>query len=134
MRVFIDSNILISAALNPQGVPYQAFLKAVRYPNKGIMSVQNLEEIKRVFIHKFPQKIKLLEQFLALALHVIEVVPIPEVKSDDEVLMRDITDRAILRAAIQAESDVLVSGDKDFLESGIKHPLIVTAASFLSMQ
>ena len=133
MRVFLDSNILISAALNAKGVPYQAFLKAVSYPNKGIISEQNLEEIKRVFIRKFPQKMYLLKNFLSVALQVIEVVPIPEIISSDEELMRDVTDRPILRAAIQAKADVLVSGDRDFLESRIECPLIVTATGFLSM-
>ena len=131
MRVFIDSNILVSAALNPKGIPYQAFLKAVSYPNKGLVSAQNLEEGKRVFTRKFPQKINLLEKFLLFALQVIEVVPIPELIDKEEELMRDITDSPILRAAIGANSDVILTGDKDFLESGIIHPLIVTATQFL---
>jgi len=134
MKVLIDSNILISAALNSRGVPYQAFLKAVSYPNKGIISVQNLEEVKRVFTRKFPQKINLLEKFLLLALQVVEVVPVPEVISCDEELIRDIADRPILRAAIQAKVHVILTGDKDFLEANIKHPLIVTAVDFMNMQ
>lgn len=133
MKVFIDSNILISAALNSQGIPYQAFLRAVSYPNKGVISVQNLEEVKRIFIRKFPQKINLLEKFLLFALQVVEVVPIPRIMSNAEEVIRDITDRPILRAAIYAESDVILTGDKDFLESGIEHPLIVTASDFLNM-
>ena len=32
MRVLIDTNILISAALNSNGTPYRAFIKAVSYP------------------------------------------------------------------------------------------------------
>lgn len=28
MRILIDTNVLISAALNPEGVPYQAYAKA----------------------------------------------------------------------------------------------------------
>ena len=36
MRVLIDTNIMISAALSPNGTPYKAFLKAVTYPNKGM--------------------------------------------------------------------------------------------------
>lgn len=37
MRILIDTNILISAALNPHGTPYRAYIKAVTYPNKGII-------------------------------------------------------------------------------------------------
>lgn len=34
MRVLIDTNVLISAALNVDGVPYQAYVKAAsNFPN-----------------------------------------------------------------------------------------------------
>ena len=57
MRVLVDTNILISAALSSNGTPYKAFLKAVTYPNKGIICDQNIEELRRIFNRKFPQKI-----------------------------------------------------------------------------
>ena len=34
--------------------------------------------------------------------------------------IRDINDRPILRAAIEAKTDILLTGDKDFLDSGVK--------------
>lgn len=49
MRILIDTNILISAALNFHGTPYKAYLKAVTYPNKGIICDQNIEELWRIF-------------------------------------------------------------------------------------
>lgn len=49
MRVLVDTNILISAALSSNGTPYKAFLKAVTYPNKGIICDQNIEELRRIF-------------------------------------------------------------------------------------
>ena len=33
MRILIDKNVLISAILNPKGTPFQAYLKAVSFPN-----------------------------------------------------------------------------------------------------
>ena len=45
--------------------------------------------------------------------------------------IRDISDRPILRAAIEAKADVLLPGDKDFLESGVNNPAIMTPAEFL---
>ena len=45
--------------------------------------------------------------------------------------IRDISDRPILRAAIEAKADVLLTGDKDFLESGVNNPAIMTPAEFL---
>lgn len=31
MRDLIDTNVLISAALNPDGIPFQAYVKAASY-------------------------------------------------------------------------------------------------------
>ena len=36
MRIILDTNILISAALFPNGTAAKAYVKAVTYPNKGI--------------------------------------------------------------------------------------------------
>ena len=131
MRILIDSNILISAALNSQGTPYKAFIKAVSQPNKGIICDQNIEELRRAFNRKFPNKLHLLEHFLSVALLVIEVVPAPDDEIEEEKYIRDIADRPILRAAMNANVDILLTGDKDFLESKLKYPRIMTASEFL---
>ncbi len=133
MRILIDTNILISAALNSHGTPYKAYLKAVTYPNKGIICDQNIEELWRIFNRKFQTKISMLEKFLAYSLSVIEVATTPEMEEDAEKLIRDVKDRPILRAALNAKADVLLTGDKDFLESGVTDPKIMTAAEFLEM-
>ena len=57
--------------------------------------------------------------------------PVEEYSS--EIKIRDINDRPILRAAIHAKADILLTGDKDFLESGLSNPLIMTATAFISM-
>ena len=66
MKVLIDTNILLSASLNPSGIPYQAYVKAVTHPNYGFITDQNIDELRRVFNRKFPHKIPALERFLAL--------------------------------------------------------------------
>lgn len=134
MRVLIDTNILISASLRSEGTPYLAYVKAVTHPNHGMVCDQNIDELRRVYNRKFPNKIQALERFLAIALTVLEVVPTPAVDLSDETLVRDISDRPILRAAVTAKADVLVTGDRDFLESGITNPKIMTAAEFLQME
>jgi putative PIN family toxin of toxin-antitoxin system len=133
VRVLIDTNILVSAALSGDGAPYQAYIKAVTHPNHGIVCDQNVDEIRRVYNRKLPHKVHALERFLALALTVLEVVPTPVVDVPDEALLRDASDRPILRAAITAKADVLVTGDRDFLQSGITSPKIMTATEFLQM-
>ena len=46
MRVLIDTNVLISAAPNPNGIPFRAYVKAAS-PNKGLICEQNVDEMKR---------------------------------------------------------------------------------------
>lgn len=133
MRVLIDTNIMISAALSSKGTPYKAFTKAVTHPNKGVICDQNIEELRRIFNRKFPQKISLLEHFLSIALLAMEVVPTPVEEVESEKNIRDVADRPILRAAINANVDVLLTGDKDFLESRVTNPKIMTAADFLEI-
>lgn len=130
----IDTNILISAALNANGTPFKAYIKAVTFPNQGIVCDQNIDELRRIFNRKFPNKIELLERFLAMASTALTVVHTPTDMTDDENLIRDIDDRPILRAAKNANADFLITGDKDFLESGVTNPKIVTAAEFLEIQ
>ena len=133
MKILIDTNILISAALNPNGTPFKAYIKAVSYPNKGIICEQNIDELRRIFNRKFPSKMQALDEFLALSLSALEIVPIPENEIEIENKIRDVMDRPILRAALNAKVDAILTGDKDFLESGIEYPQILTASDFLYM-
>lgn len=134
MNVFLDTNILISAVLNSNSTPAKAFIKAVSFPNRGLVCEQNIDEMRRIFNRKFPAKIQALETFLSLALLTLEVVNIPDSEYTSENSIRDVNDRAILRVAIFAKADVLVTGDKDFLESDIVNPKILTAAEFLNFE
>ncbi len=134
MRVLIDTNVLISAALSADGVPYQAYVKAASYPNHGLICEQNVDEMKRIFNKKFPKRLAALDKFLSIALLTLELVPIPTDENISESQIRDADDRPILRAAIEAKADILLTGDKDFLESGLKNPIVITPAEFLNME
>lgn len=133
MRVLIDTNVLLSAALNAIGVPCQAYVKATSYPNHGLICEQNVDEMKRIFNKKFPKRLAALDKFLSIALLTLELVPIPTDEDVSESQVRDADDRPILRAAIAAKADVLLTGDKDFLESGLENPKIMTPFEFLNM-
>ncbi|MCM1126904.1 MAG: putative toxin-antitoxin system toxin component, PIN family [Lachnospiraceae bacterium] len=131
MRVLIDTNVLISAALNADGIPFQAYAKAASYPNHGLICEQNVDEMTRIFNKKFPNRLSALNRFLSIALLTLELVPIPTDETISETQIRDVNDRPILRAAINAKVDILLTGDKDFLESGLENPMIMTPAEFL---
>ena len=134
MRVLIDTNVLISAALNADGVPFQAYKKASSYPNKGLICEQNVDEMKRIFNKKFPTKLSALDKFLSMALLTLELIPVPELEAQEESQIRDVNDRPILRAAIWAMADILLTGDRDVLEAGLNKPQIMTPAVFLDTE
>ena len=58
---------------------------------------------------------------------------VPDSELTEETQIRDVKDRPILRAAIKAKADILLTGDKDFLESGVENPVIMTPAEFLRL-
>jgi len=130
-RVLLDTNTLVSTILNGNAVPAQAYKKAVEPPYHALICEQTLEELRRVFNRKFPDKIPVLERFIATMIPAIEVVPVPLDVHADENEIRDADDRPILRAAIKSGVHILVTGDKDFLESSITNPRIMTATQFL---
>lgn len=74
-----------------------------------------------------------LDNFLSLALLTLEVVPIPIETYTSEEMIRDANDRPIFRAALYAKVDIILTGDKDFLESGLKNPQIMSAAEFIQL-
>ncbi len=66
------------------------------------------------------------------AVKIIET-PLEEDAIPDEAVIRDADDRPVLRAAVKANADVLITGDNDFLKSGLVFPKIVSPAHFLVM-
>ena len=133
MKVMIDTNVFISAAISQQGPTAKAFIKAISPPFQPVVCDYIVDELHRKFQEKFPKKTMELEAFLYHALRVIRMVPTPEDENPDEKKIRDVKDRPILRAARQEDVDYLLTGDLDFLESGITNPEIISAAAFLKL-
>lgn len=133
MRCFIDSNVIISAGLFPISVPAASIRKAISMQNTAIVCDYALDEVHRVINKKFPDKVNELESFLYQLLFTVEFITTPDNSVDEESNIRDTKDRPILRAAIIAKADVLITGDKDLLESGITTPRIMTPAEFLNI-
>ncbi len=131
MRIMIDTNVIISAALFPNGKAAKTFFKAMMPPYEPIVCDYIVDELHRKFQEKFPEKQTELEAFLFQALSFIEVVKTPEEKIAEENKVRDVKDRPILRAALDAHADLFLTGDKDFLESSITDPRIISVAEFL---
>lgn len=63
MKILLDTNILLSAALFPNGTTAKAYFKAVTSPYSSYVCEWTIDELNRVFNRKFPDKIPALEKF-----------------------------------------------------------------------
>lgn len=133
MKVFIDTNILISAAFSSTSPVAHAFRKAMRMPYRAIVCEQTLTEMSRVFQKKYPEKWEQLQSLAQILISSLEIVNIPRAAVEEEKLIRDETDRPLLRAAIASACDYFLTGDKDFLESEITYPRIISVRDFLAL-
>lgn len=130
MRVLFDTNVLISAGLNPHGVPAQAIFKSIDV-DTFVVSRINIEEFKEKIGSKFKSKQKQMTLFLQVLEQLADVVEASDKVKTIERKIRDIKDRPILRAALEGNVDIIVTGDKDFLEDEIDWPMIMTPAEFV---
>ena len=131
MIVFIDTNIIISAILCPNGKSALAFAKALSSNFKPIISDYIIKEIYDIFNEKFLSHRQDLEIFLSAASENIDIIKTPRIKNTNNNKLRDTKDMPILQAAISAKADYLLTGDKDFLESNIKKPICISPTDFL---
>jgi len=130
IRVMLDTNILFSAMYSLGGTPFNAFTKASKMPYRLVLCDQIIDELRRNFNRKFPAKVPMVERFLSILQYDLITITPEDSTIADEQNIRDLTDRPILRAARKANVDIFVTGDKDFLESSVTNPQIMTAAQF----
>ena len=133
MHILLDTNILISAALFPNGVAAKAYFKAIEKPYTAVVCEWSIDELHRVFNRKFPSRLHTLNAFLAAASTSFRIIKTPDEEVVDEEKIRDVKDRPLLRAAQNENVDILLTGDLDFLESGVERPVILNPAQFLEM-
>jgi len=133
MRVLIDTNVLFSAVYRSGSVPHQAYLKAIEHPFQCLVCEQSFIELRSTFVKKFPETGDLIERFIRMLQAVVETIPIPDTIHPDEAKLRDPDDATILRAALAASADIIITGDLDFLESGIDSIKMISAKQFLQI-
>jgi putative PIN family toxin of toxin-antitoxin system len=112
MRVVVDTNIFVSAALKRGSLPhialYQAAQRCVLLKSVAT-EAQFLEVIARPYLARLiePATRDWLTHLIATA----EVVPI----SERIVACRDPTDDKFLEVAVNGHADLILTGDKDLL-------------------
>lgn len=120
-RVVVDTNVLLSAALSPHGVP-AAFVDKVLAVGQLVFSNATFAELEaRIWLPKFDRYLPMerrrsvLEDASAGALWVEVPTAIAQ-----RAYSRDPKDDAFVHTAIAAQVSRLISGDKDLL---CLHPL-----------
>ena len=110
MRLFLDANILFTAAHNPGGRSAALFHLARAGTCILVTSPHALEEARRNLRMKYPSAVHALEGLIAAT----SVEPEASSKGVDWALERGLPlkDAPILAAAAQAHCDVLVTGDR----------------------
>ena len=131
MRVFVDTNVVISAMLFPNGKVAKVFSHLLE-KHTVIISSYTKEECKEVFEKKFPAKIEQLEIFFN-GINFEEYTTPNKIDEKKYPKIRDIKDLPVLVSAILSDSDILLTGDKDFEDIKIDKPLIFTPAKYFDM-
>ncbi len=111
MRVFLDTNVLVSA-FGTRGLCTDVLLAVLR-DHELVTGETVLEELPRVLARKFRLPGTTVERVVTLLRH--ESVMIARAMSID-VDVRDPNDVSILGEGLAGQAEVLVTGDEDLLE------------------
>ena len=132
MRVLIDTNILVSAVLFPQGLARKALINAVEGDIDTVVCDYSITELHEMFDRKFPAEVGLLPQFMAYLGSGVTIVYTPKQAEPDEPVLRDPKDQPILSAACAADADLILTGDKDLHDAGLTRPIVINPRDFLT--
>lgn len=131
MRILIDSNIIISAALFPAG-KVSSVLSYILGTHTVVIPSYSIKECEAVFMKKFPEKSMHLQAFFEKIDYERFETP-PRIDPGDFPNIRDPFDLPILASAILSDVDILITGDKDFDRIKIQRPLIFTPDEYYSL-
>jgi len=121
----IDTNILFSALLFPESKPSKALFHVTEH-HKLFLCDYIISELKSVVSRKRPDLLAEIDLLFAKLSY--ELISAPRQPGK---LISDPKDHPILNAAIIADVDIIISGDKHFLELKMEHPKTMSVAAFL---
>jgi len=127
MRIMIDTNVIISAVYNQKSKPAQV-LHHVCENHEFVLCDYIVAECYDVIMRKFPHHAIVFDRLLASLGY--ELVAAPR----EGLAMQDPKDSPILNAAIIADVDIIISGDKHFLALEMERPGVVTPAGYLELE
>lgn len=117
-RVVFDTSTLVSAALRPDSIPYQALDRALRFCDV-CASKETLDELKTVLArdklrHYMPEDVR--QHFVQMMENHVRLLVARNVECFSASLVcRDPEDNKFLSLAFEAEAGAIVSSDEDLL-------------------
>jgi putative PIN family toxin of toxin-antitoxin system len=110
-RVFLDANVLFSAAYSATGASREILRRALRHEIDIVVSRYVLKETRRNLEHKAPQAVDAFKELISLLSVEMEADPSPS-KLQAAASYINLKDAPIIAAAVNAEADYLVTLDR----------------------
>lgn len=131
LKVVYDTNVYVSAFITPGGMGEEAYLLGVRGEVEVYTSVSILTELAKKLREKFFWE----DEKVTLALkHISRITKVLKPKIYIHIL-QDEPDNRILECAVEARSDLIVTGDKHLLSLKVYEGIrIVKLRDFLNTQ
>ena len=130
LRLVIDTNIIVSAALKPDGLQRTVFLLAISKPARLYVSDPILAEYREVLMRpEFPIRKGLRQQFLQLIRrhsHLVTPSRMVQVTQDPD-------DGKFLECADASRADYLVTGNQRHFPLYWKKTKVITTRDFISI-
>jgi len=117
MRIMVDTNVIISAIYNPNSKPASVVVHVCKN-HELVLCDYIIAECYDVIMRKFPHHAVVLDKLLASLGY--ELVAAPR----HGIAMIDPKDSPILNAAIIADVDMILSGDKHFIALDMERPIV----------
>lgn len=130
LRLVLDTNVIISAALNPDGLPRTVFLLAITKPARLYVSQTILAEYREVLARpELAIRKGVRRQFLQLIVnraHLVRRLPTIEAAHDPG-------DNQFLECADTARADYLVTGNRRHFPIFWKNTKVITPAELVAL-
>jgi len=125
MKIMADTNILFSALLFPESRPAKALIFIIEQHNL-ILCDYIISELRSVVSRKRPDLLADIDVLMAKLPYELILAP-----QQPNKLITDPKDHPILNAAIIADVDIIISGDRHFLNLDMETPKTMSVAEFL---
>ena len=122
----VDTNILLSALVF-RSTRMATLLEKIGDEYTMVICTHIIDEFRKVVVEKAPKYNAMVDMLFSTLPY--ELVYTPQWQENMPNL-RDEKDKPILAAAIASDVDMIITGDKDFLESNIERPEIISHLDF----